>query len=77
MAEALACNTGHILKVSMKPKKKLCTVDGSMVAYTFANRDKCREPKRQKKRIGHAGARTQDLGVISTALYRLSYATIS
>ena len=28
-----------------------------------------------KKEIGHAGARTQDLGVISTALYRLSYAT--
>ena len=26
-------------------------------------------------RSGHAGARTQDLGVISTSLYRLSYAT--
>ena len=51
MAEALACNTGHILKViSMKPKKKLWTVDGSMVAYIFANRDKCREPKRQKEK---------------------------
>ena len=28
-----------------------------------------------KRRNGHAGARTQDLGVISTALYQLSYAT--
>ena len=26
-------------------------------------------------KVGHTGARTQDLGVISTTLYRLSYTT--